>query len=147
MAAIIRLVHASSAEPGPGRRDNAAGDLDEDPFVCLSHHPGYRRAAVDDRLAHAGPADGQEATPGNAMNPRAISSIVERDPEGLGIAENSRSPTGLLTVPAPLVKEPSKTSGGLLYRATVEFGGIGVGGDEGSRQVPRIQGPRQRRRT
>ena len=56
-------------------------------------------------LAHAGPGDGQEATPGNAMNPRAISSIVERDPEGLGIAEHSRSPTGLLTARAPLVKE------------------------------------------
>ena len=81
-------------------------------------------------LAHAGPGDGQEATPGNALNPRAISSIVERDPEGLGIAENSRSPTGLLTVPAPLVKEPSKTAGGLLYRATVEFGAIGLTGDK-----------------
>ncbi len=80
-------------------------------------------------LAHAGPGDGQEATPGNALNPRAISSIVERDPEGLGIAENSRSPTGLLTVPAPLVKEPSKTASGLLYRATVEFGAIGLNGD------------------
>ena len=48
-------------------------------------------------LAYASPGDGQDATPGNAMNPRAVSSIVERDPEGLGIAENSRSPTGLLT--------------------------------------------------
>ena len=81
-------------------------------------------------LAYAGPGDGQDATPGNAMNPRAVSSIVERDPEGLGIGENSRSPTGLLTASPPLVKEPSKTSGGLLYRMTVEFGGIGVGGDK-----------------
>ena len=72
----------------------------------------------------------QETTPGNAMNPRTISSIVERDPEGLGIAEGSRGPSGLLTVPAPLVKEPSKTTGGLFYRATVEFGPIGVTGDE-----------------
>ena len=47
-------------------------------------------------LAHPRPADGQEATPGNALNPRGISSIVERDPEGLGIAEGSRTPTGLL---------------------------------------------------
>jgi hypothetical protein len=82
-------------------------------------------------LAYAGPADGQEVTPGNALNPRAISSVVERDPEGLGIAESSRTPTGLLIVPTPLVKEPSKTAGGLLYRATVEFAPIGVGGDEG----------------
>ena len=80
--------------------------------------------------AHAGPDAAQEATPGNALNPRAISSIVERDPEGLGIVENSRSPTGLLTASPPLVKDPSKTAGGLLYRATVEFGPIGVTGDK-----------------
>ena len=28
------------------------------------------------------------------------------------------------------MKEPSQTSGGLLYRMTVEFGGLGVGGDK-----------------
>ena len=98
--------------------------------MCLSYHAGYRRAAVDASLASASPGDGQEATPGNALNPRAVNSIVERDPEGLGIAENSRSPTGLLTASPLLVKAPSKTSGGLLYRMTVEFGGIGVGGDK-----------------
>jgi hypothetical protein len=81
-------------------------------------------------LAHADPGGRQEATPGNALNPRATSSIVERDPEGLGIAENSRTPTGLLVAPTPLVKEPSKTAGGLLYRATVEFGAIGLTGDK-----------------
>jgi hypothetical protein len=82
-------------------------------------------------MASAAPGGGQDATPGNALNPRTISSVVERDPEGLGIAENSRTPSGLLTAPAPLVKEPSKTSGGLLYRVNVEFAPIGVGGDEG----------------
>ena len=76
------------------------------------------------------PAYGQDATPGSALNPRTVSSIVERDPEGLGIAVNSRTPTGLLIPPAPLVKEPSKTSSGMLYRWTVEFGAIGVGGDK-----------------
>ena len=81
-------------------------------------------------LAHVHPVDGQEITPGNALNPRAISSIVERDPEGLGISEGSRTPTGLLIVPTPLVREPARTSGGLLYRAMVEFAPIGVGGDE-----------------
>ena len=80
-------------------------------------------------LAHARPAGGQEVTPGNALNPRGISSIVERDPEGLGIAEGSRTPTGLLHVPAPLVK-PAKTSGDWRYRAMFEFAPIGVGGDE-----------------
>jgi hypothetical protein len=74
-------------------------------------------------------AYGQDAAPGNALNPRTVSSIVERDPEGLGIAVNSRTPTGLLIPPAPLVKEPSKASSGLLYRATVEFGTIALTGD------------------
>src|SRR5688572_11174291 len=83
-------------------------------------------------LAYASPGDGQDATPGNALNPRTIGSVVERDPEGLGIAENSRTPTGLLTASPLLVKEPSKTSGGLLYRMTVEFSGSGVGGDKDS---------------
>jgi hypothetical protein len=81
-------------------------------------------------LAHATTGEGQDASSGNAMNPRTVSSIAERDPEGLGIAENSRSPTGLLTAPAPLVKELSKTSGGLLYRATVEFGALGLTSDQ-----------------
>jgi hypothetical protein len=78
------------------------------------------------------PAYGQDATPGNALNPRTVSSIVEHDPEGLGIAVNSRTPTGLLIPPEPLVKEPSKTSSGMLYRGSVEFGAIGVGGDKGA---------------
>ena len=81
-------------------------------------------------LASASPGGGQGVTSGNAMNPPAVSPVVERDPEGLGIGEHSRSPTGLLTASPRLVKEPSQTSGGLLYRMTVEFGGIGVGGDK-----------------
>jgi hypothetical protein len=81
-------------------------------------------------LAYASPGDGQDATPGNAMNPRAVSSIVERDPEGLGIAEGSRTPSGLLIAPTPLVKEP-KRAGGMLYRMAVEFVPVGVSGDKG----------------
>ena len=81
-------------------------------------------------LAYASPGDGQDATPGNAMNPRAVSSIVERDPEGLGIVEGSRTPSGLLIAPTPLVKEPKK-AGGMLYRTTVEFVPVGVTGDKG----------------
>lgn len=81
-------------------------------------------------LAYASPGGGQDATPGNAMNPRAVSSIVERDPEGLGIVEGSRTPSGLLIAPTALVKEP-KRSGGMLYRMSVEFVPVGVSGDKG----------------
>ena len=80
-------------------------------------------------LAYASPGDGQEATPGNAMNPRTVSSVVERDPEGLGIVEHSRSPSGLLTASPLLLNEPLRTSGGLLYRMSVEFSGTGLSGD------------------
>src|SRR5262245_23821578 len=92
--------------------------------------PGIGVLWLTTSLAQAAPRAGQDSTPGNALNPRTISSIVERDPEGLGIAEGSRSPTGLLVAPTPLVKEPSKTAGGLLYRMTVEFGAIGLTGDK-----------------
>ena len=81
-------------------------------------------------LAHAGRLDEQDTTPGNALNPRTVTSVVERDPDGMGITERSRTPTGLLTVSPSIVKAPSATPGGLLYRATVEFGGIGLSGDK-----------------
>ncbi len=58
-------------------------------------------------LASASPGGGQDVTPGNAMNPRAVSPVVERDPEGLGIGEHSRSPTGLLTA-SPHAREGSR---------------------------------------
>jgi hypothetical protein len=122
MAAIIRLEHASSAD----RAERSRGTL-----MKIRSSASVSTLAVAIFLAHATRAAGQEITPGNALNPRAISSIVERDPEGLGIAESSRTPTGLLIVPTPLVKEPRKTAGGWLYQALVEFAPIGVGGDEG----------------
>jgi hypothetical protein len=82
-------------------------------------------------LAHASPVNAQDAMPGNALNPGTTSSVVERDPEGLGITEASRSPTGLLTASPALVKAPLTTKGGLVYRVTVEFGGLGLSGDKG----------------
>jgi hypothetical protein len=82
-------------------------------------------------LAYGAPVDGQDTTPGNALNPRTTTTVVERQPEGLGIAEDPRTPSGLRMVDTPLVKEPSKTAGGLLYRATAEFGALGLNGDKG----------------
>src|SRR5215203_5488285 len=131
MAATIRLVHASSAESGQPRPGDNCGRPSMRIRSCQSVIAlGVAVLGWTAALAHAAPGAPQEATPGNALNPRAISSIVERDPEGLGISQGSRTPTGLLIIPAPLVKEPKKTSGGLLYRATVEFVPVGVAGDK-----------------
>jgi hypothetical protein len=133
MAAITRLVRASSDD-----HTRAAGTTLRETLMNIRSYASVIPLGLA-VLAHAGPAAAQEITPGNALNPRAISSIVERDPEGLGIAEGSRTPTGLLIVPAPLVKEPSKTAGGLLYRATVEFVPVGVTGDKGAAKFREYQ--------
>src|SRR5688500_12828952 len=127
MAAIIRLVRASSAEPGPRARGQFGGRPLMKIRSCASVIILIGVLRLTTALVYAG--DGQDAPASNAMNPRGVNSIVERDPEGSGIGENSRSPSGLLTASAPLVKEPSKTSGGMLYRMMVEFSGTGTGGD------------------
>lgn len=134
MAAITRLVRGSSVDP----HARTAGVTLRETLMKIRSHASVITLGLA-VLAHAGPAEAQEATPGNALNPRAISSIVERDPEGLGIAEGSRTPTGLLIVPAPLVKEPRKTPGGLLYRATVEFVPVGVTGERGAAKFREYQ--------
>jgi hypothetical protein len=71
-----------------------------------------------------------QGTLGNALNPGATASVAAADPDGIGIVVASRSPTGLLTIAPMLEKDPATTSGGLRYRATVEFGGVSLGGDE-----------------
>jgi len=73
---------------------------------------------------------GGQGTPGNALNPGATASVVPADPDGIGIVVASRSPTGLLTIAPTLKNDPVTTSGGRRYRATVEFGGVGLGGDK-----------------
>jgi putative beta-barrel porin MtrB/PioB len=73
---------------------------------------------------------GGQGTPGNALNPGATPPVIQADPDGIGIVQASRSPTGLLTIAPALKNDPATTSGGLRYRTMVEFGGVGVGGDE-----------------
>ena len=73
---------------------------------------------------------GGQGTAGNALNPGATTSVVPADPDGIGIVVASRSPTGLLTIAPTLKNDPVTTSGGRRYRATVEFGGVGLGGDK-----------------
>ena len=77
-----------------------------------------------------GNAAGGQGTPGNALNPGATFPVVQSDPDGIGIVEASRSPTGLLTIAPALVKPVFTTSNGRRYRAAIELGGVGLGGDD-----------------
>ncbi len=84
-------------------------------------------------LIAPGRADAQpQGAPGNALNPGTNAPAVTADPDGMGIVEGSRSPTGLLTVAPTLKRQPSTTRGGARYLATFEVGGIGFGGDQGA---------------
>ena len=60
---------------------------------------------------------GGQGTPGNALNPGATPSVVQADPEGIGIVVASRNPTGLLTIAPTLRNDVATTSGGLRYTA------------------------------
>lgn len=79
----------------------------------------------------ATPARAQEHV-GNAMNSDVIGRQAPTDPDGMGITEHPRTPTGHLHV-APRVVEPAhELPGGWLARVSVEFGALGVGGDTSS---------------
>jgi hypothetical protein len=69
---------------------------------------------------------------GNALNPRGAdretSPVAERDPDGSGISEHSRTPTGFLLTP-PARPRTAMTSGGWRYDLGVELGGLGAAGD------------------
>lgn len=80
--------------------------------------------------AHADSGIGVDTTLGNTMNPATVSSIREKDPDGLGQAEFSRSPTGFLNAEPNLLREPARTDSGWLYRGSVEAGAIGVFDDK-----------------
>lgn len=72
---------------------------------------------------------GQQGPPANALNPATITPVVQSDPEGIGIVEASRSPTGLLTIAPTFKPGPFTTSGGRRYRAILEFGAVGPDGN------------------
>lgn len=75
-------------------------------------------------------AAGQQAVPGNALNPSGSTPAVHADPEGMGIVEASRSPTGLRTA-SPWLRTPTnETAGGLRYRVHFEVGAMGLSGDD-----------------
>jgi hypothetical protein len=65
----------------------------------------------------------------NAMNPAGLSTARRKDPDGLGLTLNPRSPTGFLYPDPWLLPPPNKTDTGWEVNASVEVGGLRVSGD------------------
>src|SRR5262245_5304157 len=83
---------------------------------------------------------GGQGMPGNALNPGATRSVGQPDPDGMGMAEASRSPTGLLTIAPTLKSAPVTTSSGRRHRAMVDFGGSSLGGDDNGAKCRKYKG-------
>lgn len=79
-------------------------------------------------LLLAAPALAQDHL-GNAMSPQGASAADARDPDGLGITEHARTPTGWLQLPPWTIRTPKRSKNGWLYDAHVEFGGLVTAGD------------------
>jgi hypothetical protein len=79
--------------------------------------------------ARADSGAGVDTSLANALNPTGQNNTRPKDPDGLGAAEHSRSPTGFM-YPYPWdYPTPNKTDSGWLLNANVEFGGLAVRGD------------------
>ncbi|MEQ1519560.1 MAG: MtrB/PioB family outer membrane beta-barrel protein, partial [Usitatibacteraceae bacterium] len=85
-------------------------------------------APLASTVARADSGAGVDSSIGNALNPAGTASAREKDPEGLGIQEFTRSPTGLLVSrpTLPLIFTNDET--GWLRTGTIELGGISVKG-------------------
>lgn len=75
------------------------------------------------------PAIAQQDHVGNALNPQVLAVPAARDPDGLGITEFPRTPTGRLHLPPRVVVDPRRSEGGWFYRVGVEIGALGTSGD------------------
>lgn len=78
-------------------------------------------------LADSG--NGVDTVLGNALIPNGTLPGRLKDPDGLGEAQNTRSPSGFLNARPWLVPEPRKTESGWLFRSSIEVGGLNVSGD------------------
>lgn len=87
-------------------------------------------AQMTANLAYADSGVGVDTTVGNALNPRSVSTIGDRDPDGMGQTEYQRSPTGFLNLEPSQSRESSKTESGWLYKGWAEAGLIGTDGDK-----------------
>ena len=83
---------------------------------------------VTTNAARADSGFGVDTTLGNAMNPR-YGDFRDKDPDGLGQNEFSRTPTGFLEAKPNEITEPTKTESGWTYKGSVEAGGLGGDAD------------------
>ena len=79
--------------------------------------------------ARADSGNGVDTSLGNALNPAGTSSAKEKDPNGLGIQEFSRNPSGFLVTRPNLPTVPVKNESGWLTSGSIEIGGLTVSGD------------------
>ena len=79
--------------------------------------------------ARADSGNGVDTSLGNALNPAGTSSAKEKDPNGLGIQEFSRNPSGFLVTRPNLPTVPGKNESGWLTSGAIEIGGLTVSGD------------------
>lgn len=99
---------------------------------CIPRSALAAAAALVAGQAFADSGSGVDTAAGNAMNPAGMRSTAAVDPEGSGISLSDRTPTGLLRAEPLLQRAPRATAGGWLVNATVEVGGLKVGGDKGA---------------
>lgn len=116
---LAHATHALAATHTAGRRSALAAAV----AAALAT---FAQAALADSGA------GVDTALGNALNPAGVPTAGTRDPDGLGEAGNSRTPTGLLVAPPYALREPNKLDGGWTLRAQAEAGGLKVGGDRQS---------------
>jgi hypothetical protein len=80
--------------------------------------------------ARADSGSGADTISANALNPASLSSARDKDPDGLGEASHSRSPTGFMYPYPWVIRTPNKSESGWLSNASVEVGGLAVMGDK-----------------
>jgi hypothetical protein len=110
----------------PGADSLAGGQLRVKPLTLLV---GLALAQLAATSVRADSGSGVDTSAANALNPAGLSSARDKDPDGLGEASHSRSPTGFM-YPAPwAVRAPNKTDSGWLLNSSIELGGLMVRGD------------------
>lgn len=82
--------------------------------------------------SYADSGNGVDTSLGNALNPTGVSKLRDKDPDGLGQNEHSRSPTGFLNAEPFLLRDKSKTADGWLYSGDIEIGALALTGDKGN---------------